>query len=131
MPSALVKNYLALKSVVNALAGLDPTDDKPWEVNWQPYKQTRSAAANRLYWAWVDYIADETGNVRDDVHESFKAMFLGSEIIEIRGKQMVHVRSTRDLKVKEFATYMTKIQAWCVDIGIVLPTNADYETVFR
>lgn len=86
----------------------------------------RSTEANRRYWAilhdvseqvkpeWVRYSAEVW-------HTYFKTKFLGAEEIKLpNGKTIIKPHSSADLDRGEFNDYMTQVEAWAAQRGIVL-----------
>lgn len=94
---------------------------KPWEVLVRPWKPSRSDAQNRRYWLLLGKVADFTGHDKDELHEWMKEKFLGTRSIEIAGERRAVAPSTRRLKVDAFASYMTKVETWCIEtLGVWL-----------
>lgn len=91
------------------------------------YKATRSKAQNRLMWKWFEVFREWMGYAeKEDVHDLFCVRFLGLEEREIDGKQITRPKGTRNLKVNEFAEFLTKIEATAAEMGIQLPIPDDY-----
>lgn len=92
--------------------------------------KNRSLAQNRLYWLWMNIIADELGYSPDELHDSYKALFLTDRTMKIP-----LVRSTTKLTDKQFITYLELIRINAGDLGIILPTNLDqyiqYENKYK
>lgn len=81
-------------------------------------KQTtsRSYKQNRLYWLYLTFIGQELGYETEELHSTFKAMFLTD-----RSGKMPIVRSTTSLTTDEFGVYTDKIKRKVAEMGIVLP----------
>ncbi len=88
----------------------------------------RSRQQQGYYWGVIlKYIADETGNNAETVHEEMKRMYL--KIGEKRlGNRIVDVtRSTSDLTTVETEEYYSKIRSWAGSkpedggLGIMIP----------
>ena len=95
--------------------------DEVMELELRPYKQTRSEIQNKRYWKILSLIAEHTGHDKDELHEMFKARFLGSQETEIAGEKIIHQRSSARLTVKDFATFMEQVESWMVStLGIWL-----------
>ena len=106
--------------------------DGSWQVVVAPYRRNRSLAQNRLYWLWLKVIADHvfetTGQqVSDeDMHEWFKARFLGTRIVEVNGEAVRAAKSTRTLSVAEFSQYLERIDHFAAEhLGLTLPHPQD------
>ena len=83
----------------------------------------RSEAQNRLYWAYLKYIEEETGNTTDDLHSLFKGKFLSEGIFEVMGEKVRRVKSSTALSKGDFIEYLMKIEALT---NIPVPATADY-----
>ncbi len=79
----------------------------------------RSANANSLYWVWLQIISNELGYLTEELHNTFKSMFLTD-----RSLKMPLVRSTTVLNKLEFSLYMEKIKLFCAEeLNIILPDS--------
>jgi hypothetical protein len=97
---------------------------RPARITACEYEDDRSLAANRYYWGVVLKEISEQAIIcgqrwtADAFHELFKRQFLGYEIKKYtvagrRKKQVIRrLKSTTGLKIKAFATYIEKIQAF-------------------
>lgn len=95
--------------------------DEVMELTLRPYAPTRGEQQNKRYFAIIQKIAEHTGHDKDELHEMFKARFLGVTQTEIAGETIKHQRSSAKLKVKEFAEYMEQVEAWMIQtLGIWL-----------
>ncbi len=96
-----------------------------WEISITKYKKNRSLQQSRLYWLWLNVIAEETGNNADDLHEIFKFKFLGSETVTAFGYKIERPKSTTKLTTVEFTNYLDEIDALMLSINIRLPKPDD------
>jgi hypothetical protein len=96
-----------------------------WSVKIEPYKPKRSDAQNRLYWAYINAIADQLDYDAEALHWLLKKNFLGFEVIEVLGEKVIMPRSSTGLKVKEFADYLRKIEIFAGEKGLMLPNPDD------
>lgn len=95
--------------------------DEVLELTLKPYKLTRSQEQNARYWLIISKIAEHTGHDRSELHEMFKARFLGMASTEIAGETIKHQRSSARLKVNEFSEYMEQVESWTIQtLGIWL-----------
>lgn len=95
--------------------------DEVLELTLRAYKPTRSEMQNRRYWLLLEKAAEHTGHDKNELHEAFKARFLGMQETEIAGEIVTHQRSSAKLKTKEFAEYMERVEQWIVEtLGIWL-----------
>lgn len=90
-----------------------------WEVDIREYRKRRSDGSNRRYWAAVvTPIANHIGYEPEECHEILKYKFLGMETVEINGKEVQKLRSTRKLNTQQFADYMVQCEAWGAELGV-------------
>ena len=81
----------------------------------------RSVSQNSLYWFWLGVISDDTGFTSEELHSTFKAMFLTD-----RSRKIPIVRSTTALDTGEFTIYLDKILQVCREkLEIELPSPED------
>ena len=101
---------------------------RPYKVVIELHRPKRSDAQNKLYQKWVGFIANETGNDRDDVKQVIIEKYCPWKTIVINGVEH-QVRSTKYLDVKEMSDYMDKVMAWAGrELSIKLPLPEDRET---
>jgi hypothetical protein len=73
----------------------------------------RSLPQNSYYWSVVlGIISAETGHSVDELHEYFKAKFLGYSTAKILGEFVGVPQSTTRLSTQEFSDYIERIRAW-------------------
>lgn len=106
-------------SAINLKSGL-------YEVVVRPHKKKRSNSQNRIYWAWIDTIAQSTGDEKDDLHETIKAEFLGFRDVKVLGKVRVLPKSTASLSVQEMTNLLRKVEMLAKSLGIPLPYPDDF-----
>jgi hypothetical protein len=121
----LLANQKAKQDAINYILTLP--DDGKYEVVVREYKKKRSLSQNNLYHMWKPYLAKHFGYTDDEMHDELKYAFIGEEAYTNR-KGVVRVRplSTTSLKVKEFATFLTKIEVLADNHNIILPIPHDY-----
>ena len=112
---------LHLKKIKEFNSYVAKWEGKEVEVKVKRKSKNRSDAQNNLYWAYLNIIAEDTGNDFEQLHDTFKAKFL----IDHSGKFPV-VKSTTILNTIEFGEYITKIAVFVADYGITLPDPDDY-----
>jgi len=95
---------------------------KPLAVTVAEHKDKRHAQQNRLYWAFLRQISEQSmiGGKRysDECwHEWFKGNFLG--LVDLPGGRKIGETTTK-LSVSEFADYVTKVTAYAVsELGVI------------
>jgi hypothetical protein len=85
------------------------------------YRKQRSIRQNRYYWLCINFIASETGNDPDELHQGFKAMFLTD-----RSGKLPVIKSTARLSGVEFSEYIEKIAVKIAEFGMTLPNVEDF-----
>ena len=100
--------------------------DKPWSVDVKPYKKNRSLAQNKLLWKFLGIIGNELGYDPQDCHDVICQKLLGIEQKTVMGEEIIVIKGTSKLKVKEFSLFIEAIIRFAIgDLGIYLPTNDD------
>lgn len=117
------RNIYDLHKVAAALIGkLDFQCGGDYRITVEQIGASRTTEQNRFYWAILNEIADQTGNSSDDLHETFRAMFLTD-----RGAIPPRIRSTTELDVREFITYIDKILAYVgTEMGITVRQTREF-----
>jgi len=93
------------------------------EMNIKRYRKKRSNPQNALMWIWLEYISEHTGYDKDELHITFRSMFLTDKT-----QKIPLVRSTTALNTLEFMTYLRKIEQVATELDIILPNPEDYWT---
>lgn len=118
-----------MKDVVSKVLAAMPT---PCEVIIRPFKAARSLAQNRLYWKWITEIArqmevDGKRFNKEEWHHLCGMKFIGVKTIDLGGKSYpLPLKSTKRLKVDEFAQYLTQIESHFLAKGVALTFTDDY-----
>ena len=92
----------------------------------KPYKTSRSLAQNRRYWAMIKDIAEQGeplmghAYTSDIWHMHFRKTFLGMETVMTPGGELDRIKSTTGLKTQEFNDYMTQVEVFAVEMGVML-----------
>lgn len=85
----------------------------------------RTVDQNALMWMWFTCIEEDTGTLKQDVHDYYCKKFL-RRIVVINGKEEVVVRSTSKLNTAEMTAFLNKVQADAAsEFGIRLPSPDD------
>lgn len=90
------------------------------EIIIKRYRKKRSVQQNRYYWLCLNFIGNEIGEDAEELHNTFKAMFLTD-----RTGKIPIVRSTTKLNTVQFTEYMDKIARKIAEIDITLPNPED------
>ena len=114
---ALVKNgKLELQDTSLFEMYLSTLGDGELTVLVEKKKRHRTIKSNAYYWVCLSIIGDELGYTKEEIHSTFKAMFL----VDRTGKIPI-VRSTANLNTQEFTKYFDKIIYKASELGISLP----------
>jgi hypothetical protein len=84
----------------------------------------RSLNQNKLYWAYLQIVEQETGNNFMDLHEYLKRTLLPPKFITVLGKEIKIPMSTTELNKSDFTIYLDKISALT---GVPLPTAEEIQ----
>lgn len=95
-------------------------------VEIKAYKRDRSKAQNRLYWMWLNVIAQYLGYESEELHDVCKVRFLGIVSKDVDGKHLTLPVSTTSLDTAQFTAYLEKVEALGRSMSIVLPIPDDY-----
>jgi len=94
-------------------------------------RMNRTQRQNALYWMWVKIIADESGYTRDAMHDILRDKFLGYRTVKTKDKVIEVLRSTTGLNVEDMKDYLTEIDMFATEFGMMLPRPEDlyYESM--
>ncbi len=97
------------------------------EILVKKRKSKRSLEQNRLWWVYMTILANETGMMKDAMHEVCKYKFLKKEtVIEATGEIMEYIGSTTQLNKSEFADMIAELQQWAAEsLNIILPSPGE------
>lgn len=89
---------------------LESIEGKEVKVDIKVKRNQRSKNQNALYWMWLDVISEYTGFDSDELHNSFRSMFLTNNQVK-----PPLVRSTSVLDTAEFTKYLDKIKLYTLE----------------
>jgi len=127
--SIILRSKADLERAIIFLQSLVLDNDHPWEIVVKLYKFKRTLAQNKRYHAVCAEISEQLIlNGRefgpDTLKEYFKRLFIGSNEVPMPdGTTAIYGISTTTLKTGEFAVYMTKIDAWATQNGVIFEVN--------
>lgn len=84
-------------------------------------RRTRTVNQNAYYWCILGIAADELGYDPDELHTSFRSMFLTD-----RTTKIPLIRSTAKLSTVDFGIYLDKVLKQIAELGIIIPTINEY-----
>lgn len=125
---------LKLRSAAKVAAEFQNWRDCEVTVTVERAHATRSVDQNALYWAgYVHPLADYTGYTPKEMHAYLKKRFLPNERIEIVDKRTGVVIDEQDLEAfttttlnkVEFGEYLSDIQAFAIDLGVIVGSNRE------
>ena len=123
--SIVLRNKTDVARAVAFLSNLTLDEDHPWEIVVKLYKLKRTILQNRRYHAVCSEISEQliiNGRefAPDTLKEYFKRLFIGSSEVQLPdGKTAQYGISTTTLNTAEFAIYMTKIDAFSTEHGVI------------
>lgn len=93
----------------------------PMRVDVKRYYKKRTIDQNSLYWSWLEILANEFGNNREEMHDALKMKIMGATTVNLAG-EIIHLPpNSRHLETKTFSEYMDKVYALALEYGIILP----------
>lgn len=111
----------------NAIEFIKSLDLKnPIEVLINIGKRKRSNPQNNTMWMWYTYLADYTGYTVEELHEIFKAEFIGYDVFYWQGIPCIKPKSTTKLTVKGMMGFLNKIDSIARFLEVKLPYPDDY-----
>lgn len=112
--------------VESAKKKLDHFIEKGKTFELKEVKKKRSISQNSLYWLYVNYIANDTGNDREAIHDELRRMFLPVNSGLLGNKEIYSLTSTTSLDTLQFTQFIDKIVVWASsELGIILPNPED------
>lgn len=114
------RNLLSMENHGKYLDYLTNLKEGEYVVDIKKKQLSRTTNQNKLYWLWLRIIGSDLGYDEEELHDSFKAMFLTDKTREIP-----LVRSTTQLSIEDFTNYLSKIQRAMADLGISLPSTEE------
>lgn len=108
----------------------------PLALEIKKYRNKRSLNQNALFWMWCAEARDYFNKKKtpqplskDDMHDLFCHLFLGYEDLVVGNTEIKNkLRGTSKLDTGEMFHFMEKIEAWCVEKGLLLtvPVVSEY-----
>ena len=91
---------------------------KTWEVVVRERKPKRSLEQNDRLWSLYRSIGNYLGYTEDDIH-----LLMGDKFLrlrkEINGVEIIVIKSTRSLSIKDMSDYQLNIEVWAAGLGWV------------
>jgi len=105
---------------------LGTLENKDITLELKKRSRKRTNKANRYYWAILTLIGKDLGYYPEEIHNSFKALFLTD-----RTKKIPIVKSTTRLSTEEFTEYIERISQKMAEIGIIIQTPEEYYNNYK
>ena len=133
----IVRSRPELDNVFKFIAHLWPMLDQPVCLKVGKYSSSRTMSQNALFHVWCREAAKHF-NVKDyegvKADERMKMVFKHDHLGYLPEDAIPHrttspqLRHTSNLSVGDMFTFMTKVDAWCVERGLFLskPAESDY-----
>lgn len=122
----IIRDPQHLAQIAALIAGLDVT--KPKVVEIKQYRKKRTLSQNALYHKWVGILCDHFGYEHDEMCEELKRELLPPEgryfKVGIDGSER-EFRTTTKLTTKPMGEYMTAIDRFAAQHGVILPHPED------
>lgn len=84
------------------------------------HRPIRSKDQNKLWWFLMTWAGDELGYTKDEMHDTFKAMFLTD-----RSSGIPVVRSTTTLTTEDWSKLYEQVVRTLSEAGLVVPSKDD------
>ncbi len=120
----------AMKRALNLLSALLLRPEDDYELVLRKREYRRSTEQNKRLWALLNEISEGVpvqGVIHSPEvwHEYFKVKFIGKEEIKLpNGQVLERAISTTTLDVAAFGEYMTRIEVWAANRGLLFAEAA-------
>lgn len=136
--SFLIANEIILRRAIDAVGSLTvQAPGSRWLVTIQPEKTKRSIEQNRRMWVCLTEISqqvfvDGRRYGKETWHELFGRKYRLIETHWVLGELVYVLRSTTDMSIKEFAEYMTQIEAHATqELGVRFTETREFFDEWR
>jgi hypothetical protein len=108
----------SLQKVASIIAALNPKVE--WRIEIKRHVARRTLSQNKLYFAILTEMANETGHTKEEMHEIMKKKFLEPKIIELLGEEFA-TWSSADKDKAVFAAYVDRVIAFATsELGLTV-----------
>lgn len=110
------------------LMAMERFEGKEVVVTIKEFNGKRSLAQNRTMHNFYGPISDCTGHTEEELHEIFKASFIGYDVFTYNGEKYIKSKTSTRLTKKGMAKMLEKIifVANWLEIKIPIPNEGDY-----
>ena len=126
--------------LLSELTKLLTSTNKVYRVSIKEWRESRSLSQNSLYWKWLGEINKQSPLIIEDSkakgselwHEVFKKYYCPVKNITNREK-VLPIKSTKVLDVGEMTFYLSKVESFCIDRGLIItiPENSEYNQLIN
>lgn len=107
----------SLRKVAGIILGLNPKVE--WRIDIHRYQPRRTISQNKLYFAVLTAMAEETGSTKEEMHEAMKRKLLPTKILELGDEEIPVTASTAKMEKRAFSEYVEKVIAFAAtELGI-------------
>ena len=123
--SIVLRSNIEKDRAITLIYGLESDAEHPWELVVRKYGKKRTVDQNKRYHAVCREISEQlfVDGKRygpDTLKEHFKRLFIGTTDATLPdGTTAVYGISTTTLNVGQFADFMTKIDVWACEHGVI------------
>lgn len=118
-----IKDEITRQAVVKYLQAFDIK--RPLEVEIRAVPKIRSVPQNRLYWLYVNCIAEFTGDTPKRMHQALGDEYLPKVEVELGNKTKQVTMSTTELTTIQMSAYIERLIIHGAELGLVMPDPAD------
>jgi hypothetical protein len=107
----------SLQKVASIIAALNPKVE--WRIDIRRHIGRRTVSQNKLYFAVLTEMANETGHTKDEMHDAMKTKFLPQQVVNLGGEEVYIPSSSAKLDKATFTEYVEKVMAFAAsELGI-------------
>ncbi len=107
------------QNAINFIKSLDLRS--PVEVLINVAKKKRTNMQNNLLWLWYGFLSETTGYTEEELHEIFKAEFIGYDVFYYQGVPCLKPKSTTKLSTKGMTSFLERVDFVAKWLGVTLP----------
>jgi hypothetical protein len=117
-PAVIFRTEETKQSAVRRIQAIKPDQERPMAMWIGPYKKIRTLEANALYWREVGIISKATGHSKIALHEYFKRLVFGVEVIEVDGKAVEYTASSAKASRGDFSELINTVMEFRAEHSI-------------
>ena len=123
-----------MKALATRMSAFWNFDQGPVMIYYEPWKDPRTRSQNNLYWMWLEEMANFYSRPmkqydQEDMHDLMRHQFLGYDDKTIGSTTVKRqLKRTKKLSKEAMSEYMTQIEAWNTEHGLLLtiPSMNEY-----